>query len=140
MRHAAISISNSCCFNHYLFLRMKARLRNLIPAFIAALVVIIIVHNNARLNPKHYLLRIALVHPKFSPWRRLLNYGVEGPFLDLTGFNFDGATAFKRVQTQGENPYKRVRFNEFANRNTNNYDSIHRYDTRKQNATTQVTF
>jgi len=97
MRHAAISISNSCCFNHYLFLRMKSRLRNLIPAFIAALVVIIIVHNNARLNPKHYLLRIALVHPKFSPWRRLLNYGDEGSFLDLTGFNFDGFRELVRV-------------------------------------------
>ena len=69
---------------------MKARLRNLLPAFLATLIVAIIVHNNARLNPKHYLLRQALVHPKFSPWKRLLNFGDEGSFLEMTGFNFDG--------------------------------------------------
>ena len=65
---------------------------NLIPALVVAFVVCILAYNNARVTPKHYLSRQSLVHPNFSPWRRLLNYGDEGSFIEMTGFNFDGFT------------------------------------------------
>ena len=35
-------------------------------------------YNNTRLNPKSVLHRNALVHPRFSPWMRLLNNADEG--------------------------------------------------------------
>ena len=60
----------------------------LLPAFVVAIVALVITYNSIRDGGRHYLLRQALVHPKFSAWRRLLNYGDEGSFLDLTGFDF----------------------------------------------------
>jgi hypothetical protein len=60
------------------------------PAIIVALLVVaIIFYNGSRVGQRHYLLRRALVHPKFSPWRRLLNFADEGSFIEMTGFNFD---------------------------------------------------
>ena len=67
----------------------RASLR-LLPVFVVAFIISIVIYNNARLTSKNYLLRRSLVHPKFSPWRRLLNFGDEGSFLEMTGFNFDG--------------------------------------------------
>ena len=60
----------------------------LLPAFVVTIVALVITYNSIRDGGRHYLLRQALVHPKFSAWRRLLNYGDEGSFLDLTGFDF----------------------------------------------------
>ena len=75
----------------------------MLPAFVVAFVAAIITYNNARANPRHYLTRRCLVHPIFSPWRRLLNYGDEGSFLELTGFNFDGFRELVRaVATEAE--------------------------------------
>ena len=53
---------------------------------IVLLIVTILHHNNIRFN--HFLRRKALVHPRFSPWARLLNCGDESSFLALTGFNY----------------------------------------------------
>ena len=66
----------------------RSGISKLLPAFVVAIVAAVIAYNGIRDGSRHYLLRQALVHPKFSAWRRLLNYGDEGSFLDLTGFNF----------------------------------------------------
>ena len=65
----------------------------LFSSFIVAVVGSVIVYNNARLNPKSVLHSIALTHPHFSPWARLLNCADEESFLELTGFNFEGFRA-----------------------------------------------
>jgi hypothetical protein len=62
----------------------------LFATFVVAFVESVIIYNNARLNPKSVLHRHALVHPRFSPWMRLLNCGDEESFLELTGFSFQG--------------------------------------------------
>jgi hypothetical protein len=67
---------------------MSTKVIKLVPAFVVAIITAVIVYNNIRDNGRHYLLRRALVKPKMSAWRRLLNHGDEGSFLDLTGFNF----------------------------------------------------
>ena len=66
----------------------RSGISKLLPAFVVAIVAAVIAYNGIRDGGRHYLLRQALVHPKFSAWRRLLNYGNEGSFLDLTGFDF----------------------------------------------------
>jgi hypothetical protein len=53
---------------------------------IVATVVFVQWYNSLR--EQYYVRRRALVHPRFSPWTRLLNFGDEGSFLTLTGFNF----------------------------------------------------
>jgi hypothetical protein len=53
---------------------------------VLATVVIILWYNSLR--EQYYVRKRALVHPKFSPWTRLLNLGDEGSFITLTGFNF----------------------------------------------------
>ena len=59
-------------------------------SFVVAAIGFIMAYNNARLNPKSVLHRVALVHPRFSPWMRLLNNADEESFLEVTGFNFQG--------------------------------------------------
>jgi hypothetical protein len=61
----------------------------LFPAFVIVLTVVTIILHNAARERQHYLSRAALVHPKFGPWRRLLNCADEGSFLHVTGFDFD---------------------------------------------------
>jgi hypothetical protein len=51
----------------------------------AAVVVTILWYNNLR--KRHYLTEPALIHPRFSPWRKLLNCGDDNAFIELTGFN-----------------------------------------------------
>ena len=53
---------------------------------VVATVVFVLWYNSLR--DRYYIRRRALVHPRFSPWARLLNFGDEGSFLTLTGFNF----------------------------------------------------
>ena len=53
---------------------------------VLATVVIILWYNSLR--EQYYVRKRALVHPRFSPWTRLLNLGDEGSFITLTGFNF----------------------------------------------------
>ena len=62
----------------------------LFSAFVVSIVNATFVYNNTRLNPKSVLRRNALVHPRCSPWMRLLNNADEGSFLEITGFNFQG--------------------------------------------------
>ena len=62
----------------------------LFSSFVVAVVGSVIVYNNARLNRRSVLHRIALVNPTMSPWMRLLNNADEDSFLEITGFNFDG--------------------------------------------------
>ena len=52
----------------------------------AAVICAMHVYNSLRV--KHNLLKCALVHPKFSPWAKLLNCGDEGSFMTLTGMNY----------------------------------------------------
>jgi len=67
---------------------MKSTYLRLVPALVVTLVFMIHMYNATRDGLRHYLLRKALVHPKLSPWRRLLSSGDEKSFLDLTGFDF----------------------------------------------------
>jgi len=53
---------------------------------VLATVVIILWYNSLR--EQYYVRKRALVHPRFSPWTRLLNNGDERSFITLTGFNF----------------------------------------------------
>ena len=55
----------------------------------AAVICAMHVYNSLRV--KHNLLKCALVHPKFSPWAKLLNCGDEGSFMTLTGMNFQSS-------------------------------------------------
>ena len=64
------------------------RLTLLILAIIVATVCAVFAINSIREGGRHGLARIALIHPKFSPWRRLLNYADEKSFIEMTGFNF----------------------------------------------------
>ena len=82
---------------------MKGPARRLFPAFVVAFVAAVVIYNNARETPRHFLRRRALLHPKFSPWRRLLNFGDEGSFLEMTGFNLEGFRELVRsVATEAE--------------------------------------
>ena len=65
--------------------------RSLVPSIIVIAVVIcaIIAYNSIRAGGRHILKRNALVNPRFSPWKRLLNCGDEGSFIEMTGLNFD---------------------------------------------------
>ena len=65
--------------------------RSLVPSIIVIAVVIcaIIAYNSIRAGGRHVLKRNALVNPRFSPWKRLLNCGDEGSFIEMTGLNFD---------------------------------------------------
>ncbi len=68
------------------------RSRNLIPIFVVAIALFaysILIYNSIRAGGRHQLSRRSLVHPKFSPWRRLLNFGDEGSFIEMTGLNFE---------------------------------------------------
>jgi hypothetical protein len=68
------------------------RLRNLIPLVAIAIALFacaIVSYNSIRAGGRHYLTRAGLIHPRFGPWRRLLNYGDEGSFIEMTGLNFD---------------------------------------------------
>ena len=62
--------------------------RLLLPALIAAFICALKVYNSIRAGGRHILLRKALVHPKFSPWKKLLNCADEGSFIEMTGFDF----------------------------------------------------
>ena len=42
-------------------------------------------HNNIR--DRHYLLRLAIIHSRESPWKRLYKHGDDDSFLHLTGLN-----------------------------------------------------
>ena len=61
----------------------------LIPAITAAVICSVVYYNSIRAGGRHYLRRNALVHPHFSPWKRLLNCADQGSFIEFTGFNFD---------------------------------------------------
>ena len=63
--------------------------KNLLFSCIVSVIVAGVAAYNGIRGQRHYLTRRALVHPKFSPWRRLLNYGDEGSFLNVTGFSFE---------------------------------------------------
>ena len=42
-------------------------------------------HNNIR--DRHYLLQLAIIHPRESPWKRLYKHEDDDSFLHLTGLN-----------------------------------------------------
>ena len=75
----------------------------LFSSFVVAIVGSVVVYNKARLNPRSVLHRAALIHPRFSPWMRLLNCADEESFLELTGFSFQGFRALvTAVATEDE--------------------------------------
>ena len=81
----------------------------LFSSFIVAVVGSVMVYNNARLNPRSVIHRAALIHPRFSPWMRLLNCGDEESFLELTGFNFQGFRALVAAVATEDERFGRLR-------------------------------
>ena len=77
-----------CIFEIRIFTFSMMRSKSLIPVFVVAVVVSLLTYNSIRCNRQFYLQRIALLHPKFSAWRRLLNCGDESSFISVTGFDF----------------------------------------------------
>ena len=64
--------------------------RSLVPSIIVIAVVIcaIIAYNSIRAGGRHVLKRNALVNPRFSPWKRLLNCGrADMAFIENCLFN-----------------------------------------------------
>ena len=50
------------------------------------ILIILGLYSNSLRN-RHKTLKVALLPPNYSPWRRLLNFGDDKSFLDMTGFN-----------------------------------------------------
>ena len=66
--------------------KKKSQIRKLCVAICCLLIAF---HSSNNIRRRNKLTKSALVHPKFSPWMKLLNDGDESSFLSITGFDFD---------------------------------------------------
>jgi hypothetical protein len=51
------------------------------------LLIVLLIHYRNNIQDRHHLLRLAIVHPSESPWRRLYDHADEASFLHVTGLN-----------------------------------------------------
>jgi hypothetical protein len=51
------------------------------------LLIVLLIHYHNNIQERHCLLRLAIVHPSESPWRRLYGQADGASFLHVTGLN-----------------------------------------------------